>query len=266
MYMYTRQPPVEAEAGGSISVQERERRTVYRYSRRQAMPACGVAAAYALITLFAITGAVQPDDATIGGGLYSEQRPVSGSVRQLSESLGTCTTDTVTEHITAVNQECCYAVDGTPLDCNAGPPVQCTASCARVFVPFWASECRSSFGTFDVQFNSFDAQCKSTHFDDEGGGSTGNSVLDPTLCHVQRSSDGDPLAVFNWIEISPLEMSECVGSTPAETLSLCNADNNKPSQRQGITASDIGTRILPTDWTSNGQNTWAGDDGWCVCF
>ena len=107
---------------------------------RAIMPTRGcVVTLCALTCLAGLSAAAQPGETTRSAWGRDEQRKLITPVRQLSESLATCTTVTVSEHITAVNQECCYAVDGTPLDCNAGPPVQCTASSLTITSPALSS-------------------------------------------------------------------------------------------------------------------------------
>jgi hypothetical protein len=106
-----------------------------------------------------------------------------------------------------------------------------------------------------LKFDTFSDKCKATHYNDEGSGAIGKSVMNPKLCKVQRSSKGEK--VFKWIEISPLQMDHCVGKTPQEQMKCGHAP-----PRYHISARAVGHLIKDTDWTSNGQSTWAGDDGW----
>jgi len=165
--------------------------------------------------------------------------------------------DDLAQQVKDINQNCCFKPNGKPLNCHNGPPIQCTAACSGYFVPFW-EECSEVAGyrhNQKTRFDSFKKQCKATHYDDQGNGDTGKNVLDPKLCQIKRSAAHN--VKFNWVEISPHEMSDCVKATPQEQLKC-----PPPPPRTGITSKDIGIRIKDTDWTSNGQTTWQGDDGW----
>ena len=173
--------------------------------------------------------------------------------RQLGETPAECDMKHLTDQLQRIDQNCCYLPNGEPLDCSSGPPIQCTATCARTFLPFWAS-CKdaSIYGQTDAQhFDVFNADCDATFHNDEGEGSISNNVLDPTLCVVDKKH------AFEWIEISPLQMNHCIGATPAEQAA-CGA----APPRTDITPADVGTLIGFNDWTSGGRNTWAADDGW----
>ena len=81
---------------------------------------------------------------------------------------------------------------GEPLDCTSGPPRQCTATCARSFVPFW-NDCKDNQhnhlgGTRTGEdFDSFDIECTATHYNDEGNGVVGKNVLDPdSVCAINK--------------------------------------------------------------------------------
>ena len=160
------------------------------------------------------------------------------------------------QSLAIIESDCCLLPNGEPLDCTTGPPIQCTATCAHTFVPFWEN-CKTHAGSLGgtktaTDFNAFDHQCSSTHYNDEGTGDTGKSVLDPdSVCKINKEY------TFEWIEISPLQQDNCIGATPAEQ-SACGT----PPPRTGITKADIGTHIGDKMWTSGGQNTWASDDGW----
>jgi hypothetical protein len=218
-----------------------------------------VAGTLLLTCLLSRTDSVQP--------LHQEELLQSRRVVHRSRQLQTpsptplCPDTTLKTRVDSINSHCCFMPNGVPLDCAAGPPRQCTATCAGVFVPFWAAcKDRHLYPAADtVNFDVFDSDCKSTHFNDNGGGSTGSSVLDPTLCHIRRSADRE--VTFSWVEISPLQMDHCIGTTPAEQIACGVAP-----PRQGITASDIGNLIGVNEWTSTGQSTWAADDGWCEHF
>ena len=139
----------------------------------------------------------------------------------------------------------------------SGPPIQCTAACAGYFVSFW-EKCaeKSGYNKADkVRFDAFKNECKATHRNDEGDGSIGKNVLDPKLCHIKRSAAHEHK--FEWIEISPLQMDHCIGKTPQEQVKCGHAP-----PRKNVKKSDVGTLVRTRDWTSNGQTTWQGDDGW----
>ena len=176
------------------------------------------------------------------------------ALRGLQESPD-CDIKAMQTQLDRIDDACCYLPDGNPLDCSTGPPVQCTATCAQTFLPFWAA-CRdaSVYGQTDEEhFDAFNTECDATFHNDQGDNSIGNNVLDPTLCAVDKKH------TFAWVEISPLQMDHCIGATPEEQAACGVAP-----PRTGITPTDVGTLIGFNDWTSGGRNTWAADDGWCA--
>ena len=206
----------------------------------------------------AVIGAVQARAPEEGASMLLAPR-LLGSARQqplrgLQESPD-CDIKAMQTQLDRIDDACCYLPNGNPLDCTDGPPVQCTATCAQTFLPFWAS-CRdaSVYGQTDEQhFDAFNTECDATFHNDQGDNSIGNNVLDPTLCAVDKKH------TFAWVEISPLQMDHCIGATPEEQAACGVAP-----PRTGITPADVGTLIGFNDWTSGGRNTWAADDGWCA--
>lgn len=223
----------------------------------------GFRAATLVAAVTAVADARMPPAAASAGGSLMMPRQIPRGVgggatadataRRVLQGAEPCDIKSMQTQLDRIDDACCRMPDGTPLDCTAGPPVQCTATCADTFLPFWSS-CRdaSVYGqTDEVHFDAFNTQCDATHANDEGENSIGNNVLDPTLCSVDKKH------TFAWVEISPLEMGHCIGATPQEQAA-CGA----APPRTGITTADVGTLIGFNDWTSGGRNTWAADDGW----
>ena len=190
------------------------------------------------LTQFADTASVQ-----------SSLEPRS-TIRRLAES---CNLTDIKRRTDTIAANCCYQPDGTPFDCSSGPPVSCSAVCASVFIPFW-SDCRDA-GIFEVSdmalFDAFAGDCQLTNDNNPQQEDAANAME----CHVLRSEAGE--ATFEWVEISPLQMDHCIGSTIMEQTA-CGI----PPPRIGITADDVGVLIGVDDWTSDGLSIWAADDGW----
>jgi hypothetical protein len=213
-----------------------------------------------VVAMCGVVGAAQGRAPAEGGADPMAPR-LLGSARQqalrgLQESPD-CDIKAMQTQLDRIDDACCYLPNGNPLDCSEGPPVQCTATCAQTFLPFWAA-CRdaSVYGqTDESHFDTFNTECDATFHNDQGDNSIGNNVLDPSLCAVDKKH------TFAWVEISPLQMDHCIGATPEEQAACGVAP-----PRTGITTADVGTLIGFNDWTSGGRNTWAADDGWCVSF
>lgn len=231
--------------------------------RRRVLQFCAMVASFSKalchVAVCGVIGAVQGRAPPAGAEDPMGAPRLLGSARQqqmrgLQESPD-CDIKAMQTQLDRIDDACCYLPNGNPLDCSAGPPVQCTATCAQTFLPFWAA-CRdaSVYGqTDEVHFDAFNTECDATFHNDEGDNSIGNNVLDPSLCSVDKKH------TFAWVEISPLQMDHCIGATPEEQAACGVAP-----PRTDITTADVGTLIGFNDWTSGGRNTWAADDGWCV--